>query len=109
MPRSCLPLPPLRLLGADRVGWLPRVWRGLEGHRRQPWPRLSEESARRGYGYSERRPGTMVLPHSQREEYRPDNHALADITEEEFRVLELIEAEQQEQINRGDGTNGSSR
>ena len=28
---------------------------------------------------------------------------LADITEEEFRVLELIEAERQEQIRNGDG------
>ena len=28
---------------------------------------------------------------------------LADITEEEFRVLELIEAERQERINSGDG------
>jgi len=34
---------------------------------------------------------------------------LADITEEEFRVLELIEAERQEQINSGDGGNRRSR
>ena len=34
---------------------------------------------------------------------------LADITEEEFRVLELIEAERQEQINKGDSASRSSR
>jgi len=34
---------------------------------------------------------------------------LADITEEEFRVLELIEAERHEQINSGDGGNRRSR
>jgi hypothetical protein len=34
---------------------------------------------------------------------------LADITEEEFRVLELIEVERQEQINSGGGGNRSSR
>src|ERR1017187_9375198 len=34
---------------------------------------------------------------------------LADITEEEFRVLELIEAERQEQIKAGNGGNGSAR
>jgi hypothetical protein len=34
---------------------------------------------------------------------------LADITEEEFRVLELIEAERQDQIKNGDSGNGSSR
>jgi hypothetical protein len=34
---------------------------------------------------------------------------LADITEEEFRVLELIEAERQEQIKAGDGGTRSSR
>ena len=33
---------------------------------------------------------------------------LADITEEEFRVLELIEAERQEQIKNSDAGNGSS-
>jgi hypothetical protein len=31
------------------------------------------------------------------------------ITEEEFRVLEMIEAERQEQINKGDGGSGSPR
>jgi hypothetical protein len=34
---------------------------------------------------------------------------LADITEEEFRVLGLIEAERQEQISSGHGGNGSLR
>jgi hypothetical protein len=34
---------------------------------------------------------------------------LADITEEEFRVLELIEAELQEQITRGDRSAAGSR
>ncbi|HUE01502.1 MAG TPA: hypothetical protein VMR62_18160 [Bryobacteraceae bacterium] len=34
---------------------------------------------------------------------------LTDITEEEFRVLELIEAERQEQIKNGDGGTGRSR
>ena len=34
---------------------------------------------------------------------------LADITEEEFRVLELIETEGQEQFNSGDGGNRRSR
>jgi hypothetical protein len=34
---------------------------------------------------------------------------LADITEEEFRVLELIEAERQEQFRNGDGGNRRSR
>ncbi len=34
---------------------------------------------------------------------------LADITEEEFRVLELIEAERQEQIKGADGGNRNSR
>jgi hypothetical protein len=34
---------------------------------------------------------------------------LADITEEEFRVLELIEAERQERISSGDGGHRSSR
>jgi len=34
---------------------------------------------------------------------------LADITEEEFRVLELIEAERQEQIKSGEGGHPSSR
>jgi hypothetical protein len=34
---------------------------------------------------------------------------LADITEEEFRVLELIEAERQEQMKSGDGGNRGSR
>jgi hypothetical protein len=34
---------------------------------------------------------------------------LADITEEEFRVLEMIEAERQEQIKRGDGGAQGSR
>jgi hypothetical protein len=34
---------------------------------------------------------------------------LADITEEEFRVLELIEAERQEQIKAGDGAISRSR
>jgi hypothetical protein len=34
---------------------------------------------------------------------------LADITEEEFRVLELIDAERRDQINNGDGGNGRLR
>ena len=34
---------------------------------------------------------------------------LADITEEEFRVLELNEAERQDKINSGDGGNRNSR
>ena len=34
---------------------------------------------------------------------------LADITEEEFRVLELIEAERQERINGGKGGSRGSR
>jgi hypothetical protein len=34
---------------------------------------------------------------------------LTDLTEEEFRVLELIEAERQEQIKGGDGGNRNSR
>jgi hypothetical protein len=34
---------------------------------------------------------------------------LADVTEEEFRVLELIEAERQEQIKNGDGGATNSR
>jgi hypothetical protein len=34
---------------------------------------------------------------------------LADLTEEEFRVLEMIEAERQEQIRSGDGGAQSSR
>jgi hypothetical protein len=34
---------------------------------------------------------------------------LADITEEEFRVLEQIEAERQERINGGEGGCGRSR
>ena len=34
---------------------------------------------------------------------------LADITEEEFRVLELIEVERQEQIKAGDGAISRSR
>jgi hypothetical protein len=34
---------------------------------------------------------------------------LADITEEEFRVLEMIEAERQEQIKKADGSDRSSR
>jgi lambda family phage portal protein len=39
--RSRLPLPEVRLLRADRVGWLPRVRCRLESHRRQPRARLS--------------------------------------------------------------------
>jgi hypothetical protein len=62
----------------------------LEGHRRQPRARLPEEPARRGYGHAEWHAGAVVLPIT-----------LADITEEEFRVLELIEAERQEQIKGG--------
>jgi hypothetical protein len=34
---------------------------------------------------------------------------LADITEEEFRVLELIEAERQDRINVGESGNRTSR
>jgi len=34
---------------------------------------------------------------------------LADITEEEFRVLELMEAERQEQVKSGEGDSGRSR
>src|ERR1039458_1186883 len=75
MPRPRLPLPEVRPLGADGVGWLSRLRRGLEGHRRKPWPRLSEEPARRGDGYAERRSGSAMLPHSQRKEYRADDHA----------------------------------
>ena len=97
----------MRLLSADGDGRLPSLWRGLEGHRRQPWPSLSEEPARRGDGHAERRSCAKVLPHSQREGMGL-TITLADITEEEFRVLELIEAERQEQIKGGHaGAQGS--
>jgi len=75
MPRPRLPLPEVRLLGPDGVGWLPRVQSGLEGHRRQPWPRLSQEPARRGDGYAERGSGTALFPPSECEEYRADYYA----------------------------------
>jgi len=77
----------------------------LEGDRtRQPRAWLPEEPARGGGGYAERRSRAAMPPHPEREE----TITFADITEEEFRVLELIEAERQEQIS-GDGGNRTSR
>ena len=82
--------------------------RRLERHRRQPgpgWPKNLLEQAIDAPG------GALV-----RRRFRILNAksigltiTLADITEEEFRVLELIEAERQEQINSGDGGNRHSR
>ena len=92
-----LPLPPVRLLVADGVGWLPRVRRGLEGYRRQPWSRLPknllEEAMDTPNGVLVRRCFRILNAKSI-----GLTITLADITEEEFRVLELIEAERQEQI-----------
>src|ERR1039457_2983547 len=75
MPRPRLPLPEVRLLGPDGAGWLSRLRRGLEGHRRQPRTRLPQEPPRRGDGYAERRSRAAVLPDSECQEYRADDHA----------------------------------
>jgi hypothetical protein len=58
----------------------------------QPRSRVPEEPAGRVDGHAERRFGPAVLPDSEREEHRLAI-TLADITEEEFRLLEMIEAE----------------
>ena len=38
-------MPEVRLLGTDGVGWLSRLSRRLEGHRRQPRARLADPFA----------------------------------------------------------------
>jgi hypothetical protein len=82
--------------------------RRLERHRRQPgpgWPKNLLEQAIDAPG------GALV-----RRRFRILNAksigltiTLADITEEEFRVLELIEAERREQISSGHGGSRGSR
>jgi len=81
----------------DRTGWLPRLRRGLEGHRRQPWDWLPKNLLEERWIRRTVRSCAM-FPHSEREKYRL-TITLGDITEEEFRVLELIDAERQEPIN----------
>ncbi len=73
---------------------------GLEGPRRQPWACLSEGSARRSNGHAERRSCSTIFRILNAKSIGL-TITLADITEQEFRVLELIEGERQEQITTG--------
>jgi hypothetical protein len=70
--------------------------------------RLPQELARRGDGHAERRFGTAVLPILNAKSIGL-TITLEDMTEEEFRVLELIEDKRQEGLSSGDGGNRSSR
>ena len=74
----------------------------LNGVPMKPGEAMPEEPARRGDGYAEWRSRSTVLPHSDCQNIGL-TITLADITEEEFRVLELIEVERQEQNKSGEG------
>src|ERR1022692_1220451 len=63
------------LFRTDRVEWLPGVRRRLEVDRRPSWSRLSQEPARRGHEHAGWRPGSTMFSHSDRKEYRADDHA----------------------------------
>jgi hypothetical protein len=91
----------MRLLGANGTGWLPRLRYWLESHRRQPRPgcpkNLLEEAMETPNGVLVRRCFRILNAKAM-----GLTIMLADITEEEFRVLELIDTERQEQISAED-------
>jgi hypothetical protein len=95
MPRPGFPLPPLRLLGADRVGWCPGCgadWKAIDVSHGPGCPKnLLEEAMDTPNGGLVRRCFRLLNAKSI-----GMTITLADITEEEFRVLELIETERQD-------------
>ena len=108
MPRPRLPLPEVRLLGPDGVGWLPACgadWKAIDVSHGPGCPKnLLEEAMDTPNGALVRRCFRILNAKSI-----GLTITLADITEEEFRVLELIEAERQEQIRAGDGGSRGAR
>jgi len=108
MPRPRVPVPKVRLLWPDRDGRLSACgadWKAIDVSHGPACPKnLLEEAMDTPNGGLVRRCFRLLNAKNI-----GLTITLADITEEEFRVLELIEGERQEQIKAGDGGHMSSR